>query len=57
MGCLTLECYANNLANEGTIEGRDGPLRKGKAGGAMDTIGAKKNPAGVNLRGLTIGLD
>ena len=50
MGCLTLECYVNNLAEGrgGTIEGRDG--------GAMDTIGAKKNPVGGNLRGVTIGL-
>ncbi len=56
MGCLTLECYVNNLAKGRGHAGMGGPLRKGKAGGAMDTIGAKKNPAGVNLRGLTIGL-
>lgn len=33
------------------------PAKEGKAGGAMDTIGAKENPVGVNLRGVAIGLD
>jgi hypothetical protein len=36
---------------------KEWPTKEGKAGGAMDTIGAKKNPAGVNLRGVVIGLD
>ena len=49
MGCLTLECYVNNLA-----KGRGG--HEGRKGGAMDTIGAKENPVGGNLRGVTIGL-
>jgi hypothetical protein len=37
-----LECYANNLANEGTIEGRDGPLRKGKRAGGRHLAGKEK---------------
>ncbi len=37
-------------------EGGDWPTKEGKAGGAMDTIGVKENPVGVNLRGVAIGL-
>ena len=37
-----MECYANNLANEGTIEGRDGPLRKGKRAGGRHLAGKEK---------------
>ena len=34
MGCLTLECYVNSLAEGRGHEGRDGLLRKGwRAGG------------------------
>jgi hypothetical protein len=40
---------------QGGHEGRNGLLRK-ESGRAGDTIGAKENPVGVNLRGLTIGL-
>jgi hypothetical protein len=49
MGCLTLECYANNLAKGrggGGTKGRGGLLRKGKrAGGPKE--GRK---AGVGCR-------
>ena len=36
--------------------GETGLLRK-TSGGGGDTIGAKENPAGLNLRGVVIGLD
>ena len=54
MGCRTLEIYVNNLAKEGDKEGRNGLLGKGKRVSGVGTIGAKENPAGLNLRG-TVG--
>jgi hypothetical protein len=54
MGCLALGFYVNSLAKEADKEGRKGTLRNGQTGGAMDTIGAKENPAGVNLRGVVM---
>jgi len=48
MGCRTLECYANSLAEgRGGHEGRERPTKEGKAGGAMDTLRAKKEPLGA----------
>jgi hypothetical protein len=47
MGCRTSECYANNLAEgKGGARRKGWPTKEGKAGGAMDTIGAKKEPLG-----------
>lgn len=44
------------VTSDQTRKGETGLLRKtsGKRG---DTIGAKENPAGLNLRGVVIGLD
>ncbi len=60
MGCLTLECYANNLAKVGGggTKGRDGLLRNGKrAGGVMIPHGQRKDPQGVPVgRGDWLGL-
>ena len=45
IGCRTMEFYVNNLAKEGGgHEGRE-------SGRAVDTLRAKENPAGLNLRG------
>jgi hypothetical protein len=45
MECLTLECYANNLAEgKGGHEGRGGPLRKGKRAGRWTLSGQRKSP-------------
>ena len=56
MECLTLECYVNNLAKGRGARRKGWPTKEGKAGGAMDTLRAKENPVGVNLRGVAIGL-
>jgi len=52
-----MECYVNNLADGRGARRKGWPTKEGKTGGAMDTIGAKKNPVGGNLRGSAIGLD
>ena len=58
MGCLTLECYANNLAKGrgGGNERKGWPTKEGKGGRAGDAIGAKENPKGIPW-GLVNGLD
>lgn len=57
MGCLTLECYVNNLAKVRGARRKGWPTKEGESGRAGDTIGAKENPVGVSLRGVAIGLD
>jgi hypothetical protein len=57
MGRLTLECYANNLAEcRGGNERKEWPTKEGKGGRAGDAIGAKENPKGIPW-GLVNGLD
>ena len=52
MGCLTLECYVNNLADgRSEHEGMGGLLRKEKRE-AGDTIGAKEKPRRIEPTGL-----
>jgi hypothetical protein len=35
--------------------GQAGPRKEGKRASGVGTLGAKKNPAGLNLRGVVIG--
>ena len=49
IGCRTMGFYVNSLAKGGD---KERGLGKGKRVSGVGTIGAKKNPVGVRLRGL-----